>query len=378
MKKKMLLMMSTVIMGVTIVGCQATSSTDALSVESETLEFTQEEEQSLMEEDKAEPTKIEANQVEPTKMEEDKAEPTKIEENQNKSTIAETDELKNTELTFADLSKYKFEFSSGVGAWMEEFTIEKDGYFHGNYHDSDMGSIGEGYENGTVYASSYSGHFNELIKINDYTYKMKLADISYDNTTETEEIIDNTRYIYMESCCFGGNDTFMVYLPGTPLEQLSEEVIGWTAMCNQSQTELTMMVISNEANEYGIYSQERPEPLEEAKQMYESCKQSYEYYQKKLTEEAYTTMEMIEYSGMRYEVSDKCLNDIWNLIRYNVEPEQYDKILAEQRAWISAKEVKAKEISSEYEGGSMESVDKNEVLAELTMERCEELIKYLN
>ena len=43
MKKKMLLMMSTVIMGVTIVGCQATSSTDALSVENETLEFTQEE-----------------------------------------------------------------------------------------------------------------------------------------------------------------------------------------------------------------------------------------------------------------------------------------------------------------------------------------------
>lgn len=358
MKKKMLLMMSTVIMGVTIVGCQATSSTDALSVENETLEFTQEEEQALREENKAEPTKIE--------------------EKQNKSTIAKTDELKNTELTFADLSKHKFEFSSGAGAWMEEFTIEKDGYFQGNYHDSDMGSIGEGYDNGTVYVSSYSGHFNELTKINDYTYKMKLADISYDNTTEMEEISDNTRYIYTESYCLGGNDTFTVYLPGTPLEQLSEEVIRWIAMCNQSQTELTMMVIVDEANEYGIYSFDRPEPLEEAKQMYESCKQSYEYYQKKLTEEADTTIEMIEYSGMRYEISDKCLNDIWNLIRYNVEPEQYDKILAEQRTWISSKEAKSKEITLEYEGGSMESVDKNEVLAELTMERCEELIKYLN
>ena len=54
-----------------------------------------------------------------------------------------------------------------------------------------------------------------------------------------------------------------------------------------------------------------------------------------------------------------------------------EEILAEQRAWISEKEAKSKEISSEYEGGSMESVDKNEVLAELTMKRCEELIEYL-
>lgn len=344
-------------LGGILAGCQAKNFTDNLSEKNETVEGIQGEE--------------------PEQSEEDKAEPTKIEEKQDEIAMPTTDEMKNAEITFADLSKHIFEFSSGAGGWMEEFIIEKDGSFHGNYHDSDMGSMGEGYDNGTVYASSYSGHFKELIKIDDYTYKMKLQDIAYDNEEETEEIIDNTRYIYTMSYCLGDNDTFTVYLPGTPLERLSEEVIRWIEMCNQSQTELTMMIIVDEINQYGIYSQARPQPSEEAKQMYESCKQSYESYDKKLSE-AGTTMEMVEYSGIKYEISDKCLNDIWNLIRYNVEPEQYDKILAEQRTWIADKEKKAEEHSSQYEGGSMQAVDRNEILATITMERCEELIKYLN
>ena len=33
------------------------------------------------------------------------------------------------EFSFEDLSKRRFEFSSGAGAWSENFTIEKDGYY---------------------------------------------------------------------------------------------------------------------------------------------------------------------------------------------------------------------------------------------------------
>ena len=67
----------------------------------------------------------------------------------------EITETESAELTFADLSKYQFEFCSGAGGWSEEFTIEKDGYFTGKYHDSDMGSTGEGYDNGTLYCCTY-------------------------------------------------------------------------------------------------------------------------------------------------------------------------------------------------------------------------------
>ena len=257
----------------------------------------------------------------------------------------------------------------------EEFTIEKDGYFTGNFHDSDMGSIGEGYEDGTIYCCSYSGHFSDLTKTNDYTYTMKLTDISYDETVNTEEISDNIRWIYTDSYCLGGTDTFTIYLPGTPVSELSEEVLLWLFMTNEDETELDMIAIVDETNEYGIYSYERRTPFEDAQMTLESYKYSYDEYNNQLSE-ATNTLEMVEYSQAMYEISDDCLNYIWNLVRYNTE-EEYNKILAEQREWISEKETKAKEASSEYEGGSLASVTYNETLATLTMKRCEELIEYL-
>ncbi len=280
------------------------------------------------------------------------------------------------ELTFADLATRCFEFSSGVGAWAECFTIEKDGYFTGSFHDSDMGVTGEGYPDGTRYTCSYSGHFTEPVKIDDTTYEMKLKDISYKDKAGTEELADNVRYIYTESYCLGGTDTFRIYLPGTPLYKLSEEIQIWVGGANGSEDELTMPIITDEKNSYGIYSYERPTPLEDAKMTYNSYKESYDYYAKLMTE-ASTTVEMVEYSAKMYELGDTCLNYIWNLIRYNVEGDKYDKILTEQREWIAMKEKMAEDSASQYEGGSFAAVDYNDVLATLTIERCEELLEYL-
>ena len=94
-------------------------------------------------------------------------------------------------LTFEALSRYTFEFSSGAGAWSTYFTIEKDGSFAGNYHDSDMGDTGDGYGNGTLYYSDFSGHFTDLTKVDDTTYEMTLSDIAYQNTVGETEIIDS-------------------------------------------------------------------------------------------------------------------------------------------------------------------------------------------
>lgn len=161
------------------------------------------------------------------------------------------------ELTFEELAKYRFEFSSGVGAWSENFTIEADGSFSGVFADSDMGSTGEGYDGGTRYSGVYTGHFTELVKIDEYTYQMTLADISYENTVGTEEILDDILYVYTDSYCLGGADTFTIYLPGTPLDKLTEEIRSWLYYANDSETELTMVVIADKTNGYGIYSYNR-------------------------------------------------------------------------------------------------------------------------
>lgn len=347
MKNKLLLIILTILLAATIVGCasEMTAQTEEYSTEKENT--TEGKENS--------------------------------EEQENAMTETEVTDSKVTDtvdLTFADLAERRFEFASGAGAWSEIFTIEKDGYFAGSFHDSDMGDTGEGYDYGTVYSSSYSGHFADLTKMNDHTYTMKLADISYKETIDAVEISDNRRYIYTDSYCLGGTDTFTIYLPGTPLDELSEDVRIWLSMVNQSETELTMMAIVDETNGYGIYSHDRQEPLEDARMTFNSYKISYDYYGEKLSA-AGTTAEMVEYTATMYELSDECLNYIWNLVRYNVDENEFDIILAEQRAWISEKKAKAKEISSEYTGGSFATVSYNDTLATLTMERCEELIEYL-
>ena len=178
---------------------------------------------------------------------------------------AENSQTESTDLTFADLAQRQFEFCSGAGGWSENFTIEKDGFFTGLYNDSDMGDTGEGYENGTCYSSSYTGYFTNLTKINEYTYTMELADISYKETVGTEEIIDNVRYIYMGSYCLGTAETVTIYLPGTSLAELPEGIEFWIGDANGNEEELTMITIVDDAHGYGIYSRDRLAPLEDAR-----------------------------------------------------------------------------------------------------------------
>ncbi len=300
----------------------------------------------------------------------------KVDVTKEENSEEDSADAQETTLTFADLSKYEFEFCSGAGGWRDQFVIEKDGYFTGQYTDSEMGSVGEGYENGSLYCSNYSGHFTDLEKVDDYTYKMTLADISYKEEVGTEEILDGVRYIYTEAYALGGNDTFYVYLPGTPVSRFEEDVWIWFQYANESEEELTMTVIVDEDNDYGIYTYERTSPIKDAEMNYTSYKESYDYYAQKATE-LITTLELKENAGKMYEVSDDCLNYLWNIIRYNVEGEAYEQILAEQRQWVTEKEEAAKAAEAEWEGGSFAPVVYLDTQATMTMERCEELLEYI-
>ncbi len=345
MKKKLLLVMMTALLGAAVTGCGTREPEVYATIQPETIESAGEiATESPLETEK--PLETEAPME--TEM---------------------SDFTEAVDLTFADLSKRRFEFSSGAGGWWEEFTIEKDGYFTGRYQDTDMGS-------NTVYFSAYSGHFTDLIKVDEYTYKMTLSDISYKDTPDTKEDIDGTLYVYTEAYCLGDNDTFTVYLPGTPISNLSESVWIWIEYYNQSDTELTIPIIVDEENEYGIYSHERLSPGEDARVTLANYQESFDYYYQLISETS-TTMEWVIYTGRLYELSDECLNYLWNLIRYNVEEEKYQEILTEQREWIKEKEAAANNARDQWEGGSFAPVDYNDTLATMTIERCYVLAEYL-
>ena len=302
---------------------------------------------------------------------------TQVESDYNPQT---TVDLENKEVTFETLSKYSYEFCSGAGGWSTNFYIEKDGFFHGNYHDSDMGDTGEDYPGGIVYYCDFSGHFTNLTKVDDFTYEMNLEDISYKNKVGDEEIEDGIKYIYSDAYGLTGTNKFRVYIPGKPISEIKEDVYFWVKFVNEEESEdadtLSIICIENVEQEEGIYSYERLSASESALDYYNSAKNSYEEL---ITDcqNANTTMEMLDNASDRFKLADDLLNNLWILIKYNTDEAEFEKILNEQREWLKQRDQKADEAADSWEGGSFAPVDFADTKAEMTMERCKELVDIL-
>lgn len=150
------------------------------------------------------------------------------------------------EFSFADFKNIDFIMSSGAGGWQATMDISADGSFTGGYMDNDMGDTGDGYPNGTIYQSDYTGKLTGLKKVNDFTYSAKVSGIKYENEPDTEVIKDGVKYSYSKAMVDDG-DEVSIYLKGAPLDQLPEEYLIWAGYYDLSQTDET------ELSSYGIY-----------------------------------------------------------------------------------------------------------------------------
>lgn len=87
-----------------------------------------------------------------------------------------------------------------------------------------------------------------------------------------------------------------------------------------------------------------------------------------------TTSGMEVQEKERYKKWDKALNEIYGVLKEQLNTEQMDKLREEQRNWVEHRDEAAKDASLEYEGGSMESLEYVATQASLTRERCYELV----
>ena len=129
-----------------------------------------------------------------------------------------------------------FTFSSGAGGWSTDIVIHDDGSFTGMYHDSDMGDTGEAYPYGTVYVCSFSGQFSEPEPTDKaYVYAMELLELTIEDEDKvgTEEIADEMRYVYTTPYGFDEAKEFLIYLPETPVSELTEECLSWTLISDE-------------------------------------------------------------------------------------------------------------------------------------------------
>jgi len=150
-----------------------------------------------------------------------------------------------------DVLPLEFVFSSGAGAWQSIITLNSDGSFKGTYSDAEMGSNGEDYPNGTVYTCEFSGKFEEIKQVNDYTYTMTLAEVTTEKKEGEEWIEDQIRYIAAGPYGLESGKEFLFYTPETPIKELSEEFLNWWPQ-RYLQGEHALEKLSC----YGIYNKE--------------------------------------------------------------------------------------------------------------------------
>lgn len=116
-----------------------------------------------------------------------------------------------------------FVFSSGSGGWGARFLSDLMA-FSGNYHNSDMGSTGPGYPGGTISESKLSGQFTRAHQVSPTLYEVYLENLQYEKPVGSLEIKDNVKYEYTEVYGISKNTRMAIYLPGTPISSMPEEL----------------------------------------------------------------------------------------------------------------------------------------------------------
>ncbi len=164
---------------------------------------------------------------------------------------------------FKELAKWEFYFSSGAGAWGTELEIHEDGSFNGVYSDSDMGDTGEGYPGGKQYYCSFSGQFAEPERVDEYTYSTRILEIRYEDEVGKEEIIDDVLYIYTDVYGLEDAEDILIYLPGKPLDELSEEFLSWMFLYDYDGDGLPFYALNNAVNEEGFAGYEKEDAGED-------------------------------------------------------------------------------------------------------------------
>ena len=123
-----------------------------------------------------------------------------------------------------------FILNSGTGNWETTLVLDNEGGIYGDFHDLNMGEVGEGYENGTYYWNEFWGYSDNIEKVNDYSYKFVLKDVATSQPGDVEELDDEDSMLFKTTYNIEGvvdESEYILYLPNTPVMELPEESLFW-------------------------------------------------------------------------------------------------------------------------------------------------------
>lgn len=76
----------------------------------------------------------------------------------------------------------------------------------------------------------------------------------------------------------------------------------------------------------------------------------------------------------RWDIWDELLNETYGFLKEQLSPKEMDQLREEQQNWIKYRDDSALEASLKFKGGTQEHLEYVAVLANLTEERCYELV----
>ena len=169
----------------------------------------------------------------------------KIEQDNELSEEPTTEETNTTVVNsdfqwiYNELTGKSFIFSSGVGAWRTAFTFTDNGHFSGVYSDANQSEIN---------VSEFSGQFKVYNEIDEYTYQLILDEFQVTSETGKEETDGEMtiKYVAEPHGFQKGTNTFELYLPYKPKNEVSEEYLSW--VFNQANNEYEFL------NSFGLYN----------------------------------------------------------------------------------------------------------------------------
>ena len=165
---------------------------------------------------------------------------------------------------FDQLAGLEWSFSSGVGAWSTDMRISADGSFRGEFHDSEMGDAGEDYPDGTVYYAAFEGQMSLVEKADELTWRVSVDSLKLEQDAGEETIADGVRYVTAEVYGLSAGDEMTLYLPGTPVEALSEDMRMWAHLFDREEQPETLenWLLYSEKNESGFVGYGAPDGTE--------------------------------------------------------------------------------------------------------------------
>lgn len=273
---------------------------------------------------------------------------------------------------FSQLKNLEFYFSSGAGGWRTVLHIDGSGGFSGTYSDSDMGSG----EHGVQYRCDFTGQFTQPVRVNDYTYSVRIDEITYEKEAGTDEVIGVTHYYYTDPYGLEDAEDILIYLPGAPLGQLPQEFRSWVGYSENTRDELPFYALNNAVHQQGFSSYDR---LESIRESLEGWVEPYAAeLETEITSGEFDQWVCEEKAARMLELWDDQLNDLWNCLEQRLDPAELEPLTAEQEAWVARKEEQVTQAGAGPHEGCTQAAAEDMAAAELTRDRVYELLDWLD